>query len=139
MKGTYVLLIELSEGRRIKIGGLGIIQFKDGAYAYVGSALKNLEKRIGRHMRENKKIHWHIDYFLEEAEIVDVIYSDRERRKECEIARNISENTLKIDRFGSSDCKCESHLFYGELSEMEIITIDSFREAGEEPKRWDNG
>lgn len=30
---------------------------------YVGSAKANLTKRIERHKRKRKKMHWHLDYF----------------------------------------------------------------------------
>lgn len=136
MKGTYVLLIKLPANEQIKIGKLGAIQFKSGTYAYVGSALNNLEKRVERHLRSEKKLQWHIDYLLKEAEVISVIYGESSQRKECEIARNLAKTLPSLRGFGASDCKCESHLFYSELEEVEDRVIESFKLAGLEPERW---
>jgi len=64
MKGVYILLINVGKNLRLKIGSLGMINFVNGKYAYVGSAQNNLEKRVERHMSKNKKKFWHIDYLL---------------------------------------------------------------------------
>jgi endonuclease-3 len=106
---TYVLVMELSRDTQISVGKLGSIDFKSGLYNYVGSAPS--ERRLERHLRKEKKIHWHIDYFLEEARIRE-IYITRERT-ECEVARDI--DLPYIMGFGCSDCDCRSHLFYGTL------------------------
>ncbi len=137
MKGSYVLIIRVSKNPEIEVGGLGKIKFGESWYAYVGSGLKNLEKRIERHLRDEKKTHWHIDYLLRKAEIRDVIFGESEKRKECEIAKNLSEKFSYVDNFGSSDCDCESHLFYRKnLSELEKEVVSSFKKAGLEPEKW---
>ena len=118
MKGSYVLLIELKQDKKISVGKLGNIFFYKGYYAYVGSALNGLEQRINRHLRSEKKMHWHIDYLLKNAEIVDVFYKESSERQECKISKKLDKDFLSIPNFGSSDCKCKSHLFYGELSEI---------------------
>ncbi len=127
MKGVYVLLIELPKSAEIQVGHLGKIKFKTGFYAYVGSALGGLEARISRHLRKEKKIHWHIDYLLAWARIKEV-YVDY--GKECDIARKLSEYFTCIRGFGSSDCDCKSHLFYDEdcdlLSEIVGKLCDKF-------------
>jgi len=46
MKGTYTLLIKVPKNIEVRIGRLGKINFNRGFYAYVGSALNCLEKRI---------------------------------------------------------------------------------------------
>ena len=55
MKGSYLLLIKLNYDRYIKYGIRKNYFFKKEFYIYVGSALNNLEKRIERHLRINKK------------------------------------------------------------------------------------
>jgi Uri superfamily endonuclease len=114
MKGSYVLIINLENDKNIQVGKLGKIFFKKGYYAYVGSALNNLDKRIERHLRKQKKFHWHIDYLLAHSVIIDVYYKETNKKDECEKA-NIFTKLLSIEGFGCSDCKCKSHLFYGEL------------------------
>lgn len=136
MKGTYVLIVNLRTDKRLKIGKLGAKRFKTGAYAYVGSALNNLEARIERHLSNEKKLHWHIDYLLPEAEIISVICGETNQRKECEVAENLAENLSTVPGFGASDCNCRSHLFYGGLKEVEEKMIESFKRTGLEPERW---
>mgnify|MGYP005636939097 CR=1 FL=1 len=97
----------------IKVGSLGALMFDSGIYAYVGSAQNGLEKRITRHLRRNKKKFWHIDYLLEDenTKIVNILYKVAPRREECRMAKEINKIGLPVKGFGSSDCKCKSHLF----------------------------
>lgn len=131
MKGTYCLLINLKKDSRIKIGNkLSFINFKSGYYIYVGSAMNSLEARLNRHLSDDKKKHWHIDYLLlnKNSQITDIYYTVSTKKVECEIARTISPNSSEIDNFGSSDCDCNSHLFYFEDIEDAITNIkDTFK------------
>lgn len=129
MKGTYTLLIKIPENIEIQIGKLGKMSFKKGFYAYVGSALNGLEKRIERHLRKEKKLYWHIDYLLEKAEIAEVIYAKTDSRVECNIAENLNKNLESVKKFGCSDCKCKSHLFYHtNFSELDNMISEAFEE-----------
>ena len=121
MKGSYVLFIHLDLDKKIQIGKLGSIQFKKGWYVYVGSALNSLKPRIKRHLRKHKKIHWHIDYLLEEASILDIYFKEGLEKIECDIASIFSHEVTEISSFGSSDCTCKSHLFYGGKDELQNI------------------
>lgn len=112
MKGSYCLIISLNENIEIKIGKRGKIQFRKGYYVYVGSALNSLESRIKRHLSDDKKMHWHIDYLLKKSEITDIIYNESKRKIECELSQYLSLETTGIKNFGCTDCKCESHLYY---------------------------
>ena len=118
MKGSYLLLLELENDKTIPIGKLGEITFNKGFYIYVGSALNGLEQRIKRHLRENKKIHWHIDYLLQYAKIINVFYKENNIREECHIAKKLDKKLLPTPSFGCSDCICKSHLFYGTNEEI---------------------
>jgi Uri superfamily endonuclease len=113
MKGVYVLIISVNENVTVKVGALGKINFEKGLYAYVGSAQTNLEKRVERHFRKDKRKFWHIDYLLcnSAAKIEKIFYKKAGKAKECEIAEKISRRGVAIESFGSSDCKCKSHLF----------------------------
>lgn len=137
MKGTYVLLIQVPQEIEVETGGLGKIRFKKGQYAYVGSALKNLKSRIERHLRDEKKLHWHIDYFLIEADVEEVIYGESAEKKECEIAKALADKFPSIEGFGSSDCRCKSHLFRSkDSSKLKEEVISSFKKANLKPKGW---
>ncbi len=114
-KGSYCLVVFLEKQRRIKIGSLGNILFKRGYYCYAGSAMNNVDKRVKRHMRnsDEKKLHWHIDYLLKYAKPAYAVKIYSDKKLECRIAEKIrkaSEHSIK--GFGSTDCKCDSHLFY---------------------------
>ena len=106
---SYILILRLDEGKTIEVGKLGRIEFKEGYYLYVGSA-KNSLKRIERHFKMDKKLHWHIDYLSLNSQVMNAIIFNK--LQECEIADRLSKRFKKIKNFGCSDCKCLSHLFY---------------------------
>lgn len=113
MGGVYVLLIWVERKRKIRIGKLGPLEFARGFYFYVGRALNGLEKRINRHLRKGKRKFWHIDYLLECSEILGIIYSLTSRGKsECKTALYLGKRFTSVKNFGSSDCRCSSHLFF---------------------------
>lgn len=115
MKGTYCLIISLSKDCRIKIGNrLGFINFKKGSYVYIGSAMNSLEARVKRHLRDDKKKHWHVDYLLlnENSKINEIILNISDRKIECDLAEGILRDEECIPEFGCSDCGCQSHLAY---------------------------
>jgi Uri superfamily endonuclease len=119
MKGSYILIIKLDKDKTIQIGKKQQkIFFKKGYYAYIGSAMNGLEQRINRHLRKNKKFHWHIDYLLEHSKIEKIYYLESTKRKECEIAKKFNQEFENISDFGCSDCKCKSHLFYSDRNHL---------------------
>ena len=109
--GIYALLI-MMERRRIKIGSLGNIEFKKGYYVYIGSSQKNLNRRIERHYRKEKKLRWHIDYLLQYGEILDYTTVNLGKEWEEKIAKKLEKEFEFIPNFGSSDSHARSHLFY---------------------------
>jgi Uri superfamily endonuclease len=124
MKGTYILLIQLTKDRVIDIGKLGSIDFKKGWYTYIGSGLNSLESRINRHLKSTKKLHWHIDYFLHEANIKYVFYKEGLIKEECDVANVFCQFFKSVLDFGCSDCSCSSHLFYGKKTELTKVIAD---------------
>ncbi len=121
MQGSYLIIIKLEFNKKIIVGKLGELEFDKSYYVYVGSALNGLEQRIKRHLRSNKKTHWHIDYILEHATISDVFYKENDTREECVIAKKFDGRLHSIPGFGCSDCKCKSHLFYGTYNEIKQV------------------
>lgn len=138
MKGFYVLIIENRKDIELEIGKLGRVAFEKSFYAYVGSALSGLERRIERHLRDpgdNKKLHWHIDYFLASptVEIIAVVFAKSVDSKECEIATNLNRDLAAITDFGCTDCRCPSHLFFStSLSRLKELVHTSFYGLGVE-------
>ncbi|MBI4283639.1 MAG: GIY-YIG nuclease family protein [Chloroflexi bacterium] len=111
-RGSYVLLIELLRAETIAIGRLKAVHFRRGYYAYVGSAMGGFKARLNRHLRVNKRPHWHIDYLLEKASITSIIICPTQDTVECTIAQALSRYFDAIPGFGCSDCRCHSHLFF---------------------------
>ena len=141
-KGGYVLIVELDAKKNIDVGSLGLISFSGGFYAYMGSALGGFKARVNRHLAEGKKPKWHIDYLLTEAKVVQVILCETERRLECLLSQALVDRFSVVPGFGSSDCRCKSHLcFANDRSRLEsgITTAiaevaspqESFKEATE--------
>ena len=111
--GLYIAIFELSDARMIRIGKLGLFEFKPGYYLYVGSAQKNLTARIERHARHDKPLRWHLDYLSTQATMLGAILIPEDKDHECVIARELSDQyDLAIPRFGASDCRCPGHLFF---------------------------
>ena len=59
---TYQLTIQLKQDSTVQIGKFGTFEFPAGYYVYTGSAKRNLEARIQRHLSKEKRLKWHIDY-----------------------------------------------------------------------------
>ena len=114
-KGIYYLTIKLVKKCNIQVGYLGNFCFPRGFYVYVGSAQNNLEDRIERHLRRDKKIHWHIDYLLYYGQVTCVHTYAAEKNAECILSQkigNIKNAEILVSGFGSSDCSCTSHLYF---------------------------
>ena len=136
--GVYIMVMHLDHDLDLEVGSKGMMHFKAGYYMYVGSAKANLTKRIERHKRKRKKMHWHLDYFRGHCEMIAAVPirtsglpleswslthepypsmpsmpdPDIEVSVECALAdavRAIAE--WEVPKFGSSDCDCTSHLF----------------------------
>ncbi|GFP26227.1 sugar fermentation stimulation protein A, partial [Candidatus Hakubella thermalkaliphila] len=50
--GSYIIILNLKNTQKLSIGELGEITLEKGYYLYVGSARKNLTRRVQRHRRE---------------------------------------------------------------------------------------
>lgn len=114
-KGTYILVIELTKTQRIRAGKLPGTEFKKGMYLYTGRAKRALQARLKRHLRSQKKAHWHIDFLLNKAHIKE-IWIKENFSEECQTVKRIREIfpsvQLAQNGFGSSDCRCSGHLLY---------------------------
>ena len=132
--GIYRLVLFLPHAHSVRIKTLGCVRFPPGYYVYTGSALGGLAKRLGRYLRPDRRIHWHIDHLLAAAEIkeIQVLLSGEKSLKnqeesiglqnpsercECFWANQVLSKpnaSVVVPRFGASDCRCASHLaFFG--------------------------
>jgi Uri superfamily endonuclease len=123
MKGTYALIMCLERDETILVGRREH-HFGGGYYVYVGSAMNNLEKRIARHKSASKRKHWHIDYFLEHAKIIGVKTIVSPERLECTVSKRVKQlaDSEPMKGFGSSDCRCGTHLYYFRDNPMEAVS-----------------
>ncbi len=124
MKGVYLLLLQLDESQQITVGRFGVQHFSKGFYAYVGSAMNGIESRMNRHLSNDKKRFWHIDYLLDKARVFEVVLIPTEEKLECILAMALRGKLLCISRFGSSDCDYQGHLcFTSKRYELEIRVV----------------
>jgi Uri superfamily endonuclease len=111
--GTYILILYRKKGEFVCVGALGNVFFKKGFYAYVGRALgiNGFFNRIGRHVRSHKRLRWHVDYLR--LPVREVWVSDVGKKYECGWAKVLDQAASNhVPKFGSTDCRCPSHLFY---------------------------
>ncbi len=123
--GIYFLLIRLKKSVELEIRRTRA-KFPSGFYIYTGSAQKNLNARIRRHRAKNKKMHWHIDYLLEFADVIDVkILRGAARKDEEHFAKRWIKiaDFIPLKKFGASDSKAETHLV-GFKTKKKIIKSD---------------
>jgi len=138
-KGVYVLILGLDDDRDITVGKRRRYCFRKGWYAYVGSALSGLERRLRRHLSNTKSRHWNIDYLLEGTSIRNIIYAESGERKECDVAQRLSQRLAVVEGFGCSDCRCCSHLFFcSERQMLENTTIAAFMHLCLVPTDYNN-
>lgn len=130
MKGAYLLIIELDREITIK----NRWNLKAGLYVYVGSAMSGLIQRISRHMKKDKREHWHIDHLLRHGRILSVIMFPSEERLEEEISRYLSRVLDGPRGFGSSDLKVRTNLYkiekLGEFFELLGEFVQNVHENG---------
>src|SRR5512135_3121357 len=107
---TYQLVIRVARPVELAVGRLGRFTFPPGTYVYTGSARRNLEARVARHLRGDKILRWHIDYLLA-APGVSVTEVRRSSVAECEL-NWATPGEILAPGFGASDCRrgCGSHL-----------------------------
>lgn len=107
-------------------GKLKQTEFEPGTYLYIGSARNGLSGRIARHLRKEKKIFWHIDYFLQKAEIKE-IWVKNDYFDECltldKAKKSVKNSRFPLKKFGSSDCRCPSHLIYLPGNETDLNSL----------------
>lgn len=136
--GTYALLLRATTIQTVRIGHLGDLVLHPGYYIYVGSAFGpgGLAARVGRHLRKEKLLRWHIDYLRVACEVEEVWWTCDPVRRECEWAKRLRElpgAVVPMAGFGSSDCGCEAHLVWVETTaklernewDVEYVSLNS--------------
>jgi sugar fermentation stimulation protein A len=130
--GAYVLVVYLSAPAAIGVGGLGQIDFPEGHYLYCGSAQAGLMPRLARHMRPDKKKHWHIDFLTCQGSVLGALALKGNKDTECQLADVVSDipGVEPVVRgFGSSDCGCPTHLFHVRNDVPLSVVMDVIRSS----------
>ncbi len=114
--GSYLLFFYLRAGRSIEVGRLGSLHFRRGWYLYCGSAFGpgGLRGRLRHHLNSDSRLHWHIDYLKQVAELRKIWFmsgANMEHHWSHELA-TLDGLVAPFRGFGSSDCECFSHLVY---------------------------
>lgn len=138
MKGLYTLILFLKKDDRILRWNV-----KRGYLYYTGSGMNNLESRVKRHFRNEKKLRWHIDHLTSSREVkkLGAVMAETDRKMECEVNMTISRSFgIVIKGFGSSDCRsgCGGHLIWHPSLELEAV-LDVYRGLGLRPFVRDKG
>ena len=111
--GTYVLVFQLTARTKVKTK-YGFIVLDPGTYAYVGSAFGpgGVQARVGRHLRKEKSVRWHIDWITakDAFEPLEILVFEGER-VETQVSEVLASRFEAVRGFGASDCREESHLF----------------------------
>ncbi len=110
MKGSYFLVIRLDKDRDVRTKGREF-HLRNGYYVYVGSAMNSLEKRVARHFSKEKKLHWHIDYLLKEAELLRAYLIPSEERLEERLSLEVARYGEPVNGFGAGDVKLSTNLY----------------------------
>jgi Uri superfamily endonuclease len=109
---TYLLIIQGNVQQEFCVGALGYVTMPPGCYLYAGSARRGLHARLARHLRQEKKRRWHIDYVLSgHALTIQEIWIG-EQIGECQLAGSLlalPRVTIPKLRLGASDCRCLTH------------------------------
>ena len=113
LPGAYVIAIELNEEFVGRVGSLGQICLKPGQYLYFGNARGpgGIRARIKRHLRVDKKTHWHIDRVTLAGQVVEfLVVPDGCECSLREKAMALTKSVVPVLGFGSSDCRlCPAH------------------------------
>ena len=114
--GTYLLLLECNQAKRLKVGRLGDMTMAKGFYLYTGSAFGpgGIHARIRHHSRIAGRPHWHIDYLRAVTRFAAAwcCYHARLEHQWAQLLKDHQGMEAPLKGFGSSDCECATHLFF---------------------------
>jgi Uri superfamily endonuclease len=117
LTGTYTLILSSSIEKPVNVGKLGTLLLKPGFYVYVGSAFGpgGLKARIRHHLKLSSRPHWHLDYLSPTLRLCEIWYTYDQIHREhqwAEVHAQTRGARMPLPGFGSSDCRCPSHLFF---------------------------
>jgi histidyl-tRNA synthetase len=111
LPGAYLLAITLPAPLVVALPNRPEATLPPGLYLYAGSARGpgGLRARLARHMRAEKKPHWHIDRLTAAGTVGGAWVVPG--GNECALVTALEHLPVPLPGFGSSDCRCcRSHL-----------------------------
>lgn len=111
--GAYLLLIGVARPLSLTAPRFADTTLPAGWYVYAGSANGpgGLRARVARHLRADKRAHWHVDHLTQGATVLALGFPGA---GECALADRLAAAprfVAPLPGFGSSDCaRCVSHL-----------------------------
>jgi Uri superfamily endonuclease len=123
--GAYALWLRLAEPLDVA-AGRARARLSPGDYLYCGSARGpgGLRARLARHMRRDKRPHWHVDQLAAAGDVLGAwieVGGD-----ECALNAALADLPVPLRGFGSSDCRrCVAHLRF-------------FPPSARLPSQWEN-
>ena len=130
-------------------GRFGTFHLSPGHYIYLGSAHGpgGLRARLGRHLKGDGQLHWHIDALRRVAEVeafsfyVSPSVAKEEMPLECrwsQILMRLPQAEVAVPGFGASDCRhaCPAHLvFFPSRLSITILTGSLKQALGDDTHR----
>jgi Uri superfamily endonuclease len=111
--GAYLLLIGLAQPVVLNASRFAGLEFPAGWYVYAGSAKGpgGLHARVARHLRRDKRAHWHVDHLTDDASVMPLCFPGTDECSLMDALIAASAFTIPAPGFGSTDCRrCDSHL-----------------------------
>ena len=112
--GAYLLILGLPAPVPLAIPRFAGARLEPGTYVYAGSARGpgGIRARVGRHLRSEKVVRWHIDHLTSGCRSVWAsVHPDAD---ECSLVTRLLAGgafETPLPGFGSSDCRsCTAHL-----------------------------
>jgi Uri superfamily endonuclease len=109
--GAYALWLHFASPLDVRVGKISATTLPAGDYLYCGSARGpgGLRARLARHMRKDKRAHWHVDQLTLAGDFLGAFIL--EGGDECALNAALADLPIPIAGFGSSDCRrCAAHL-----------------------------
>ena len=134
--GAYALWLRLDAPLAVRVGKTSAT-LPAGDYLYCGSARGpgGLRARLTRHMRRQKRAHWHIDQLTSAANVLGAFVE--EGGDECALNAALDRLPVPVAGFGSSDCRrCVAHLRFWPEGAGLPSRWESARKAAESRLPW---
>lgn len=133
MKGSYIFVLTLDSFVELQLSRTRW-ELNPGTYAYIGSGMGNLEKRVERHFSSDKRLRWHIDYLTCYGKPLFAILIPSKERIEEKISLTFQSHFSCVEGFGASDLKVMSNLYIiDDFQKFSEVVIYFLTQGGEKP------